>query len=113
MACSNEELQRICRSYLTRLRYMARKHGLESWLNDVIQANKREQCEGTMKEVEMLSRLVNDERVERVDVPKILGKTYRRCNEDGDFDKVRKLPRLGLYSKIGALLLKEKLNKNK
>ena len=97
-------LQHLCRDYLLRLRYMARKHGLERWLSDVIRANRRGECEATAKEVEMLSRLCDDERVARVDVPKLLGKSYRQCNDDGDFEKIKRLRRVGIYSKVATLV---------
>lgn len=78
----NETLQRLCRSYLGRLRYVASKHGLLPQLNNLIAMNKRRECVGTEREVMMLSRLCDDERVSRADIPKILGKSYRQANED-------------------------------
>jgi len=104
----NETLQALCRNYLNRLRYMASKHGLLPWVDETIRANRRRECEATKKEVEMLSRLCNDERIERNDVPKVLGKSYRQSVEDDDFSHIRKLPRLGTYLKLDALLLKER-----
>ena len=70
---AKDVLQSLCREYLSRLRYMAEKHGLLPWVNETIKANRRHECEATKKEVEMLSRLCNDERVTRTDVPKMLG----------------------------------------
>lgn len=102
----NEALQALCRDYLKRLRYMASKHGLDWWLNDIIEANRRNECEATEKEVNILARAVNDERVSRKDVPNILGKSYRECYEDGDFDRIKKFGKTGTYSKISTLLLK-------
>ena len=55
----------------------------------------------------MLSRLCNDERLMRQEVPEVLGKSYRECVEDGDFDRIDKLPRVGIYSKISALMKKK------
>lgn len=106
MTKRNEALQAMCRDYLGRLRYMAKKHGID--VDSVIRANKRKECEATNKEVEMLSRCVNDERVSRTDIPKILGKSYRQSNEDGDFERIKKLKYQGIYSKVSALLLKSK-----
>lgn len=54
--------------------------------------------------------MVDDERVSRAEVPKILGKSYRECNEDDDFEKIRKLRRVGIYSKVSTLI-KKYLNK--
>ena len=87
---------------------MAEKHGLLPWVNETIKANRRHECEATKKEVEMLSRLCNDERVSRTDIPKILGKSYRQSNEDNDFEHIKKLKHQGIYSKVSALLFKSK-----
>lgn len=106
----NETLQRLCRSYLSRLRYIASKHGLLPQLNNLIAMNKRRECVGTEREVQMLSRMVDDERVSRTEVPKILGKSYRQANEDGDFDRIKKLKHQGIYSKVSALLYKSRKN---
>ena len=102
----NETLQSLCRDYLSRLRYMAKKHGID--VDAIIRANRKGECSGTEHEVELLSRAVDDERIERTDVPKILGKSYRQCNDDGDFEKIKKLHRVGIYSKVSALLYKNK-----
>jgi hypothetical protein len=56
--------------------------------------------------VELLSRACDDERVSRADIPKILGKSYRQANEDGDFCRIKKLKRQGIYSKVSTLLYK-------
>ena len=117
----NEALQRLCRGYLSRLRYVASKHGLLPQLNSIIAMNKRQECVGTEREVQMLSRMVDDERISRSDIPNLLGKSYRQCCEDGDFDKIEKLKRVGVYSKLDVLLHKVNLynthckncNKNK
>ena len=102
----NETLQAMCRDYLTRLRYMARKHGID--VDSIIRANKRKECTATNKEVEMLSRCVDDERISRKDIPKILGKSYRQCESEGVFDRIKKLRHVGIYSKISALIYKSK-----
>lgn len=102
-------LQSLCRGYLGRLRHVADKHGLGGWLRGVIRDNRRGECKGTEHEVAMLSRLCNDERVERQDVPRVLGMSYRKANDGGFFDKVKKLRHQGVYSKVGALLLGSEL----
>lgn len=109
----NETLQSMCRDYLSRLRYMAKKHGLLPQLNNLISMNKRRECVGTEREVQMLSRMVNDERVTRTDVPKMLGKSYRQSVDDDDFSRIRHLPRLGTYLKLDALILKDEQRKRK
>lgn len=106
MSKRDECLQALCRDYLRKLRHIARKHGLGSFVDGIIKANLRNECEGTRKEVEMLARMVDDERIERSDIPEALGKSYRKCVEDGDFDRVKKLKRVGIYSKLSILLYK-------
>lgn len=88
---------------------MADKHGLTSWLNQAIKDTKRKDCSPTEKECAMLSRLVDDERLTRVEVPPILGKGYQDCFNDDDFDKIKKLKRVGIYSKVNTMLYAESL----
>ena len=101
-----KELQRICREYFSKLKCMAKRHGLGDLLTNLIDANRRQECVGTEREVQMLSRMVDDERISRTDIPNLPGKSYRQCCEDGDFDKIERLNRVGIYSKLNALLLK-------
>lgn len=105
----NEALQRLCRDYLGRLRYVASEHGLLSQLDNLIAMNKRRECVSTEREVQMLARMCDDERVSRVEVPKILGKSYRRAEEDGDFDRIKRLRHQGIFSKVSAILLGKEL----
>ena len=100
-------LQALCRAYLGKLRYMAKKHGID--VDSIIRANKRNECEATRKEVEMLSRCVDDERISRTDIPKLLGESYRQSESKGVFDKIKKLKHVGIYSKVGAILLGKEL----
>lgn len=106
MAKRNERLQSLCRGYLRRLRHLARKHGID--VDGIIRANRRHECEATMYEVEMLSRCVDDSRLTRLEVPDVVGKSYQTCNNDGTFDKIKKLPKQGIYSKVSALLYNDK-----
>ena len=115
------ELQRICRLYLNKLKAIAKRYGLGYIVTNLIEENKRGECVATEKEVKALSRFLDDERLARSDVPNLLGKSYRQCCEDGDFDKIEKLKRVGVYSKLDVLLHKVNLynphckncNKNK
>lgn len=102
----NETLQSLCRGYLTRLRHIGLKYGIN--VDEIIRLNQRKECEGTELEVQMLSRMCDDERVSRADIPKILGKSYRQSYEDGDFCRIKKLKHQGIYSKISVLLYKSK-----
>ena len=85
---------------------MGKKHGID--VDSIIRANRKGECSGTEREVQMLSRMVDDERISRTDIPKILGKSYRQSNEDGDFDRIKRLKHQGIYSKVSALLFKSK-----
>lgn len=111
MVGRNETLQALCRDYLGKLRYMAKKHGID--VDAIIRANRRNECEATQKEVEMLARCVDDERISRTDIPKLLGESYRKSENNGVFDRIKKLKRVGIYSKVSALLYKNKDNGNK
>ena len=106
MAKRNETLQALCRDYLGRLRYMGKKHGID--VDSLIRLNRQKKCEATQHEVELLSRAVDDERVSRTDIPKILGKSYRQANEDDDFEHIKRLKHQGIYSKVSALLYKNR-----
>lgn len=107
----DDTLQAICRGYLSRLRDVAKRHGLGVWIDDVIGKNASGECKGTMEEVEMLSRIVDDERLARKDIPKLFGTSYRKCESMGYFGKIKRLKRVGIYSKISALLFKENVDK--
>ena len=109
----NDDLQAIARAYLVKLRNTAKKHGLLPWLDKTIVDNKANRCAATKDEVRMLARLCDDDSLKRTDVPKLLGKSYRRCVEDEDFEKIRTIKRRGIYDKISALLLAMKLKRRK
>ena len=110
MVGRNETLQALCRDYLLRLRYMAKKHGID--VDSIIRANRKGECVGTEREVQMLSRMVDDERISRTDIPKMLGESYRKSESDGVFSRIKKLKRVGIYSKVSALIYKNKRNEN-
>lgn len=107
-----EVLQELCRKYLGKLRYMAAKHGLGKFVDETIELNKQGKCRGTEYECHMLARMVDDERISRADVPKILGKSYRECCDNDDFDRIKKLKHVGIYSKVSAMLFCANRNKN-
>ena len=107
MTKRNETLQALCRDYLGKLRYMGKKHGID--VDSIIRANKRKECSGTEYECQMLARMCDDERVSRIEVPKILRKSYRQANEDGDFDRIKRLRHQGIFSKVSAILLGKEL----
>ena len=108
MTKRNETLQALCRDYLMRLRHMGKKYGID--VDGLVRLNSQKKCEATQREVELLSRAVDDERLSRTDVAKVLDKSYRRANDDGDFDRIKKLKHQGIYSKVSALLYKSRKN---
>lgn len=98
-------IQVLCRRYLSHLNDVAKKVGLGVWIENIIQANKRNECVATTEDVDMLSRLVNDERVKRHDVPKYLGISYRKCVDEEVFDsEIRNLGNQGTYSKVDVIV---------
>lgn len=110
----DDNLQAIARDYLSRLRYMARKHGLDGWLTGVIRDNREKRCEATEKEVRMLAGLCDDMNVKRTDVPKILKRSYRYCVDQNIFERIRtNTVNRAIYDKVSVLLLSGKLNKRK
>lgn len=109
----NAKLQSLCRHYLTQLKSLATKYKLGNWLDDLVQQNANGQCSATKDEVIALSRLCDDERITRLEIPPMLNKSYRGCVDDGDFDKIQKLPRQGVYCKVDAMMYIEKERKTK
>ena len=105
----NDLLQKLCRDYLTRLKELANRYGLGSWVDETIKENANKTCSATEEEVEILSKICDDERVQRTDIPKILGVSYRHCVDNDVFDKIKKFPHVGIYSKISAILFKNNL----
>lgn len=99
-------LQQICRKYLKQLANIATTHGLGAWLQNTIKANEHGECKATEEEVELLAKMVDEERVQRKDIPHMLGKSYRQCVDDEDFYEIKKLPYVGVYSRISVLLHK-------
>lgn len=104
----NDKLQSLCRHYLNSLRDTAKELGLLPWVDKTIDDNMNNRCSGTEEQCEMLARMCDDERVHRKNVPKIIGKSYRQAYEDGDFEKIKTIRNNGIYSKVSALLFKEK-----
>ena len=104
----DDNVQILCRCYLSKLRSLANLHGLGKWIDKKILDNKNGKCVATEEECEILSRVLDDERITRNDVPKLLGKSYRQSVDCDDFGKIRKLKRVGIYSKVSALLYKYK-----
>ena len=103
-----DTLQELARHYLRKLRCVAERHGLGTWLDRVIDENERGECEATEKECEILARACDEERISRGEIPELFGMSYRRCVEEGVFDAIKKLRHVGIYSRIGAILHKKR-----
>jgi hypothetical protein len=108
----DEVRQSLCRRYLIRLRKLAKRIGLLDWLETTIEANRNGECKATTAEVDMLSRMVDEERISRHEIPQMLGISYRQCNDKDYFAKIRKLRHVGVYNRNDAIILREtKFNK--
>ena len=103
----NDKIQSLCRYYLCKLRPIAEKHNLGRWIDRTINDNEGGKCMATEEEVAFLSRCVDDERLSRSDIPRVIGKSYRYCVENDLFDHIKKLRFVGIYSKVSALLFNE------
>lgn len=108
----HNKLQSMCRNYLKRLRRYASKFGLEHFVDDTIKANKRKECKADTKDVEMLARMANDDRINRTDVPQVLGMSYRECNDNDLFQHIKRIENRGSYSKVSAELYSCKTKKD-
>lgn len=109
----DNKLQELCRHYLAKLKSLAENHGLGGWLSDIIQANKNKTCSATEQEVELLSKMCDDERINRHDIPQLFGLSYRYCFENDLFDKIKKFQHTGIYSKVDAILFKTTFKRTK
>lgn len=105
----NSTLQALCRQYLGRLKPVADKYGLKKFVEDTIVANENGKCSADEQEVEFLSRCCDDERLERAEVPKVVGRSYRFLVRSRLFLKIKKLRRSGVYSKVSSILLGKEL----
>ena len=98
-------LQTMCRDYLDKLKFRARKFGLYKLVTDLIDANTRHECKASEQDVDMLARMCNDDRIGMNDIPPLLGKSYRRCFEDEDFARIKRSNTRKSYNKVSAILL--------
>ena len=64
---------------LGRLRCVAKKHGIGDFVDETIKLNKANKGQSTEREYMMLAHMVDEERLHRTDVPKLLGKSYTQC----------------------------------
>lgn len=101
---SGTALQKLCRMYLSRLRYVASKHGLRSWIDNVIKANERGECESTQREVEMLARMLGEDRISRSEICTMMETQYRKCCENKVFEKIKRIKDKRSYSRVSAVL---------
>ena len=50
-----------------------------------------------------------DDRIKREEIPDLLGLSYRKCNEQKIFKRIRKFKDKGVYSKVDAIILKDQM----
>ena len=58
----------------------------------------------------MLARMVDEDRIFRDEIHRILGKSYSQCIDNDLFDSIGRLKSKCSYSKIDVMILKEKYN---
>lgn len=103
MSCHNK-LQQLCRKYLKKLYRKARDIGLDEFVE-----NENGRCTATVEQVNMLASLCGDGRIKREEIPDLLGLSYRKCNEQKIFKRIRKFKDKGVYSKVDAVILKDQM----
>lgn len=52
---------------------------------------------------------MGDDRIKREEIPELFGLSYRKCNEQKIFKRIRKFKDKGVYSKVDAIILKDKM----
>lgn len=96
MSCHNK-LQQLCRKYLKKLYRKARDIGLDEFVEKTIAENENGRCTATV------------EQIKREEIPNLLGLSYRKCNEQKIFKRIRKFKDKGIYSKVDAIILKDQM----
>ena len=87
----------------------ARDIGLDEFVEKTIAENENGRCTATVEQVNMLASLCGDDRIKREEIPNLLGLSYRKCNEQKIFKRIRKFKDKGIYSKVDAIILKDKM----
>lgn len=108
-----EKLQSMCRNYLKEIKNIAKHYGLKDFVTNMIVANKNGDCKADVDDVEMLARIVNDDRIKRTEIPKILGLSYRQCVDQELFENIDRVDERGTYSRVSTELFKCELENNK
>lgn len=106
---TKDKLQQLCRKYLKKLYRKARDIGLDEFVERTITENENGRCTATVEQVNMLASLCGDDRIKREEIPNLLGLSYRKCNEQKIFKRIRKFKDKGIYSKVDAIILKDKM----
>jgi Trp operon repressor len=105
------ELQEIFRSYIKVLKNKFDNETVSECINKLLCDNENGKCSATEEQVDMIAKLVDEDRMKREEIPQMFGKSYKQCVEGNIFNKIKTLPKVGIYSKVSALLLKDKLDK--
>ena len=109
-----EALQTLARKYLRKLIPDAKDIGLEKEIQNIIKDNEDGRCEAKKKQVDKLARILEDGNIIYCDIPDLVGKSYRSLFENDLVSKfVRKFKKQGQYSRVDAMLLKDKLKNKK
>ena len=106
------ELQENFRSYIKVLKNKFDNETVSECINKLLRDNVNGDCAATEEQVDMIAKLVDEDRMKREEIPRMFGKSYKQCVDDNIFSKIKTLPKVGIYSKVSALLLKDKLEKN-
>lgn len=86
---------------------LAKTLGLQDFVNDTIEKNEKGQCIATKEQVDLLSKMCDDDKIRRDEIPQYAGISYRQCVLIDIFPFIRKFENKGQYSKIDAMLFKE------
>ena len=99
-------IQVLARGYMSRLTALADSIGIGAWLNATKEANEKGKCKATQEQVDILSRICDEERIGRHEIPHLIGMSYRQAYEKDLFStEIRKLKHVGVYSRNDALVL--------
>lgn len=110
---NTDVLQKLARSYLSRIRNKAITAPFTDAVDKLITDNKKGSCVATKEQVDVLSRIVDDNNIKLHDISKEIDISYRYLEENDIIKKnIRKFKDKGHYSKVDVMILKDKL-KNK
>lgn len=101
-----QEIQRLTRHYLGKLKRVANKYGLGGWVDNIRKENKQGKCKSTEYTCNMLATLAQEDRMYQQDIPRLFGISYNKAFEMNLFEKIAKKKCNGTFNRVSALLLK-------